>query len=60
LVALDDVGGLHLIAAFSVDLLVFDPVTSVLVELMKADLFALAGRGEKSDRAGDERQPYRN
>jgi hypothetical protein len=56
LVALDDVGRLHLVAALGVDLLVFDPVTGVLVELVKADLFALAGRREKSDRTGDERQ----
>jgi hypothetical protein len=56
LVAFDDVGGLHLIAALCVDLLIFDPMAGVLVDLMKADLLSLAGRGEKRDWARDEGQ----
>ena len=50
------VGGIHFIAALGVDLLIFDPVAGVLVDLAEANLLALAGRGKKRDRAGDERQ----
>jgi len=48
------VSGLDLIAALGVDLLVFDPVTAVLVDLMKADLFALARGWKQSDRTRDQ------
>ena len=49
LVALDDVGGFDLIAGISIDLAVFDAMPGVLVELVEADLLALARRWEKRD-----------
>lgn len=51
LIAFDDVGGLHLVAALCVDLLIFDSMAGVLVDLMEADLFTLARSREKRDRA---------
>ena len=55
LVALDDVGGFHLLAALGVDLAVFDAVAGILVELMEADLLALGGRRIQGDRTRHER-----
>ena len=56
LVALDDVGRIHLLVGLGVDLAVFDAVAGVSIDLMKADFLALAGRGEQCDRTRDERK----
>ena len=56
LIALDDVGGLHLVAALGVDLAVLDAVAGILVELMEADFLALGGRRIQGDRTRYERQ----
>jgi hypothetical protein len=46
LVPLDDVSGFEFIATFRINLAIFDAVTSVLVEVMEADLLAFR-RGRK-------------
>ena len=56
LVALDDVGRLDLVAGVGIDLAILDAMAGVLVELVEADLFALAGRGKERDRARDQGQ----
>ena len=54
--AFDDVGLFDLVTRFGIHLAIPNAVTGLFVELMKTDLFALACRGIKRDRAGDERQ----
>ena len=56
LIALNDVLAVHLITRLCIYLHVTDAVAGVLVELIEADLLALARGGEKRDRAGDERK----
>ena len=55
-IAFDDVGVVHLVAAFGVDLLVADTISSLFVDLMEADLFPLGGRRKQCNGAGNERQ----
>src|SRR4051812_24424172 len=43
-VAFDDVGTLDLVASLSVNLAILDPVASLLMKLVKADLLSLTGR----------------
>ncbi len=56
LIALDDVLRRHLIASFSIDLAIPDPVTGLFVELMEADLLAFGRGWEQRDRTRNERQ----
>src|SRR3979490_2146251 len=51
LVAFDDVRGFDFIAGVRIHLAILDAMTGVLVKLMEADLFALAGRRIQRDRA---------
>jgi hypothetical protein len=46
-IALDDIADLDLVAAFGVDLAIFDAMARVLVELMEADLLAFRAGGEE-------------
>jgi hypothetical protein len=46
LIALDDVGRIHLVARLGVDLAVFDAVAGLLIDLMEADFLSLAARGK--------------
>jgi hypothetical protein len=56
LVALDDVLAVDFLAGLGIHLDIADAVAGVLVELVEADLLALAGGGVEGDRARDERQ----
>jgi hypothetical protein len=47
----DDVSGTNFIAGVCIHLAILDAVTGALIELMEADLFALAGRRIERDRA---------
>jgi len=49
LVTLDDVRGFDFIAGVGIDLAILDAMADVFVELVEADLLALAGRGKKRD-----------
>src|SRR5262249_55892100 len=55
-VAFDDVGRVDILLGLRVHFAVFDAVAGVLIDLMKADFFALAARGKQRDRTRDERQ----
>ena len=49
-VALDDICGIDLVAAFRIDLTVLDAIASFLIELMEADLLALRRGRKQSNR----------
>src|SRR5262249_19701174 len=56
LVSLDDVVRFDLASGFGIYFFVLDPVAGLLMDLVKADLFALRGGGKQRDRTRDERQ----
>src|SRR5207344_1306415 len=56
LVSLDDVLLLDFLAGVLVDLAVADAVAGLGVDLVEADFLSLAGRGEKLDRARNQRE----
>src|SRR6202048_1975644 len=55
-VALDDICGIDLVAAFRIDLTVLDAMASLLIELVEADLLALRGSRKQRDGTRDEGQ----
>ena len=55
-VPFDDVGGVHLVGGFGIDLPVLDAIAGIFVDLMEADLFSLGGRRKQRDGARDEGQ----
>ena len=54
LVAFDDVGTLHIVPGYGIDLPEADAISGLFIELVEANLFALGRRWEQCDRARDE------
>src|SRR5262249_46616307 len=55
-VAFDDVGRVDLVSRLGIHLAVFDTIARLFIDLMEADLFSFAARGEECNRTRYERE----
>ena len=55
-IAFDDVGRVDLVSGLGIDLSVFDTIARLFIDLVEADLFSFAARGEECNRTRYERE----